>query len=153
VTVGRSANRAAEAELVLARSRAAVRQGLPVGDREPPPARDSRAEQTVAAEFVRAWESGDLDALVTLLTAEVGVSMPPIPFEYYGRQAVAGFCGMILSRRWHDLVPTRANGQPAFGVYLRAPGAGTRQGSGLFVLTLSGERISAMTRFESGLLP
>jgi RNA polymerase sigma-70 factor (ECF subfamily) len=79
--------------------------------------------------------------------------MPPIPFEYHGREAVAGFCGTILTRRSHDLVPTRANGQPAFGVYLRIPGDGIRHGSGLFVLTLSGDRISAMTRFESSVLP
>jgi RNA polymerase sigma-70 factor (ECF subfamily) len=138
----------------LKRARAAVRHRLPTtGDREPPPPRDSRAERVVAAEFVRAWESGDLDALVALLTADVGVSMPPIPFEYHGRDAVAGFCGMILSRRSHDLVPTRANGQPAFGVYLRAPDGGIRHASGLFVLTLSGDRISAMTRFESSVLP
>ena len=137
----------------LKRARASVRHQLPNGDREPPPARNSPAEYAVAAAFVRAWESADLDALVALLTTDVGVSMPPIPFEYHGREAVAGFCGTILTRRSHDLVPTRANGQPAFGVYLRIPGDGIRHGSGLFVLTLSGDRISAMTRFESSVLP
>ena len=49
-------------------------------------------------------------------------------------------------------MPTRANGQPAFGVYLRAAD-GTSHGVGLFVLTLTGDRISAMTRFESSVLP
>jgi RNA polymerase sigma-70 factor (ECF subfamily) len=137
----------------LKRARASVRSRTALDEREPPPARDSRAEHVVAAEFVRAWESGDLDALVALLTADVGVSMPPIPFEYHGREAVAGFCGTILKRRSHDLVPTRANGQPAFGVYLRARGADVRRGTGLFVLTLSGDRISAMTRFESSVFP
>jgi RNA polymerase sigma-70 factor (ECF subfamily) len=132
----------------LKRARASVRSPAS-NNRKPPPARDSSTEHAVAAAFVRAWESADLDALVALLTADVGVSMPPIPFEYHGRDAVAGFCGTILKRRSHDLVPTRANGQPAFGVYLRAPGGGTRHGAGLFVLTLSGDRISAMTRFES----
>jgi hypothetical protein len=48
-------------------------------------------------------------------------------------------------------VPTRANGQPAFGAYLR-DSTGIGHGSGLFVLTLSGERVSAFTRFESSLL-
>ena len=47
---------------------------------------------------------------------------------------------------------TRANGQPAFGAYLRAP-TGLRHGVGLYVLTLSGERIRALTRFESSVLP
>jgi RNA polymerase sigma-70 factor (TIGR02960 family) len=138
----------------LKRARASVRHRLPaIGDREPPPARDSREEHALATAFVRAWESGDLDALVALLTADVGVSMPPIPFEYHGREHVARFCGTILKRRAHDLVSTRANGQPAFGVYLRASGADIRRGTGLFVLTLSGDRISAMTRFESSVFP
>ena len=137
----------------LKRARVGLRRRLPqTGNRESPPARDSDAERTLAASFVRAWESGDLDALVTLLTADVSVSMPPIPLEYHGRDAVARFCATILGRRAHDLVPTRANGQPAFGVYLRVPGGGIRPGTGLFVLTLAGDRIGAMTRFDATVL-
>jgi RNA polymerase sigma-70 factor (ECF subfamily) len=95
------------------------------------------------AEFARAYESGDLDALLALLTDDVFVSMPPIPLEYRGRDAVAQlFGGIFHSGRRVDLVPTRANGQPAFGAYLRAR-TGTRHGSGLFVLTLTGDRICA----------
>src|SRR4030095_12118077 len=102
---------------------------------------------------VRAWESGDVDALVALLTSDVSVSMPPIPLEYHGRDVVARFCASLLRRRLHDLVPTRANGQPAFGGSLRAPQGGVRHGGGLFVLTLAGDRICAMTRFDSSVLP
>jgi len=51
-----------------------------------------------------------------------------------------------------DLVSTRANGQPAFGAYLRA-GTGIRHGSGLFVRTLAGDRICAFARFDSSVLP
>jgi hypothetical protein len=66
---------------------------------------------------------------------------------------VAGFCArMFGSGRRFDLVPTRANGQPAFGLYLRA-NTGIRHGTGLFVLTLAGDRICAMTRFENSALP
>jgi RNA polymerase sigma-70 factor (ECF subfamily) len=76
-----------------------------------------------------------------------------MPFEYEGRAAVARFCASIFgSGRRFDLVPTRANGQPAFGAYLRAP-TGFRHGTGLFVLTLTGDRICAMTRFENSVLP
>jgi len=46
----------------------------------------------------------------------------------------------------------RANGQPAFGAYLSAP-AGIRHGTGLYVLTLTGDRICAMTRFDNSVLP
>jgi hypothetical protein len=79
--------------------------------------------------------------------------MPPMPFEYQGRDAAARFSASIFgSGRRFDLVPARANGQPAFGAYLRAP-AGLRHGTGLYVLTLAGGRIRAMTRFETGVLP
>jgi RNA polymerase sigma-70 factor (ECF subfamily) len=137
----------------LKRARASLRRRLPPeGDREPPPAPGSPAEHALVGHFVRAWESGDVDALVALLTADVSVSMPPMPFEYYGRDAVAAFCASIIRYRRHDLVPTRANGQPAFGAYLRAAAGGARQGTGLFVLTLTGDRISAMTRFDKSVL-
>jgi RNA polymerase sigma-70 factor (ECF subfamily) len=137
----------------LKRARAGLRRRLPpIGDRELPPAADSRAEHALLGKFVRAWESGDVDALVVLLTADVSVSMPPIPLEYHGRDVVGRFCASLMSRRSHDLVPTRANGQPAFGAYLRAPTGGIRHGTGLFVLTLTGDRICAMTRFDSSVL-
>jgi RNA polymerase sigma-70 factor (TIGR02960 family) len=138
----------------LKRARASLHQRPPTArDREPPPAPDSPAEHAVVAKFVRAWESADLDALVALLTDDVFVSMPPIPFEYEGRDVVARFCASLFrAGRMFDLVPTRANGQPALGAYLRTP-TGISHGIGLFVLTLTGDRISAMTRFENNVLP
>jgi hypothetical protein len=91
--------------------------------------------------------------MVALLTDDVYVSMPPMPFEYEGRDVVARFCAMIFGAgRRFDLVPTRANGQPAFGAYLRAP-TGISNGTGLIVLTLTGARICAMARFENSVLP
>jgi SnoaL-like domain len=137
----------------LKRARAGLRRRRPPADREPAPAPDSPAEQAIVARFVRAYESGDLDALVALLTDDVFFSMPPMPLEYEGRAAVARlFAAIFGSGRRVDLVPTRANGQPAFGAYLRAS-TGIRHGSGLFVLTLAGDRIRAMTRFDSSVLP
>ena len=79
--------------------------------------------------------------------------MPPIPLEYQGRDVVARlFASIFRSGRRVDLVPTRANGQPAFGAYLRAS-TGIRHGTGLFVLTLTGDRICAFTRFDNSVLP
>src|SRR5262249_13570727 len=109
----------------LKRARAALRRRVPAtGNREPPPAPDSRDERALVAWSVRAWESGDADALVALLTTDVSVSMPPIPLEYHGRDVVARFFASLTRSRSHDLVPTRANGQPAFGAYLRPPAGG-----------------------------
>jgi len=136
----------------LKRARAALdRRRPPGGNREPSPG--SPSEDTVVANFVRAWESADVDALVNLLTDDVFMSMPPVPFEYEGRDLVARFCaGIFGAGRRFDLVPTRANGQPAFGAYLRAPNA-ISHGTGLYVLTLAGDRICAMTRFDNSVLP
>lgn len=50
-------------------------------------------------------------------------------------------------------MPTRANGQPAFGAYLRTPAGGILHGIGLIVLTLTGDRICAITRFDTSVLP
>jgi RNA polymerase sigma-70 factor (TIGR02960 family) len=126
----------------------------PTGEHESPPAADSPAEQALVAKFVRAYESGDVDALVAMLTAEVSMSMPPIAVEWQGRDVVARFFAAVFRPGgMYDLVPTRANGQPAFGAYLRAPTGGIRHGAGLIVLTVAGDRISAMTRFDSSVLP
>jgi RNA polymerase sigma-70 factor (ECF subfamily) len=137
----------------LKRARAGLRRHLPPeGDREPPPAPGSPAEQALVARFVRAYAAGDVDALVALLTDDISVAMPPIPLEYRGRADVARFYATVLRQtRNYDFVPTRANGQPALGAYLRAP-TGIRHGTGLIVLTLRGDRISAITRFDTGVL-
>ncbi|GAB3990217.1 sigma-70 family RNA polymerase sigma factor [Actinoallomurus acanthiterrae] len=138
----------------LKRARAGLeRRRSTAADREPPPASDSPAEDAIVAKFVSAYESADVDALVALLTDDAFVSMPPLPLEYEGRDVVARFCALLFrAGRRFDLVPTRANGQPAFGAYLRAP-TGISHGTGLFVLTLAGDRICAMTRFENSVLP
>ena len=138
----------------LKRARAGLQRHLSEREDEAPPAPDSPAERALVAKFVRAYESGDVDALVALLTADVRVSMPPIPLEYHGRDVVARFYASVFhpARAYH-LVPTRANGQPAFGAYLRASGGGNRRGAGLLILTLTGDRISALTRFDNDVLP
>lgn len=90
---------------------------------------------------------------MALLTDGVFMSMPPMPFEYEGRDAVVRFCASIFgSGRRFELVPTRANGQPAVGAYVCAPD-GVRHGVGLFVLGLAGDRICALTRFETTVFP
>jgi RNA polymerase sigma-70 factor (TIGR02960 family) len=138
----------------LKRARASLRRRQQsTAGHQPPPAAGSAAEDAIVARFTRAWESADLDALVALLTDDVFVAMPPEPFGYEGRDNVARYCARLLAAgRSFDLVPTRANSQPAFGAYLRAS-AGTRHATAFYVLTLAGDRICAMTRFEAGVLP
>jgi RNA polymerase sigma-70 factor (ECF subfamily) len=138
----------------LKRARAGLQHRRPTtDDHEPPPACGSASEDALVGRFMRAWESADLDALVALLTDDVFISMPPMPFEYEGRDAVARFCASIFdSGRRFELVPTRANAQPAFGIYLLAPD-GISHGIGFCVLTLTGDQICALTRFENSVLP
>jgi RNA polymerase sigma-70 factor (TIGR02960 family) len=138
----------------LKRARASVqrRRALAAGS-EPPPPSGSPAEKALVAAFSRAYETADVDALVGLLTDDVFLAMPPMPFEYQGHEVVTRFFTVLFgSGGTYDLVPTRANGQPAFGVYQHAAD-GVRHGTGVLVLTLAGDRISAMTRFENTVLP
>jgi RNA polymerase sigma-70 factor (ECF subfamily) len=89
-----------------------------------------------------------------LLTDDVVLAMPPVPLEHHGRELAARFHAAVTFRegRTYRLVETRANGQPAFGGYVRDPQAGTAHANGLLVLTLAGRRICAMTRFDNGVL-
>jgi RNA polymerase sigma-70 factor (ECF subfamily) len=138
----------------LKRARASLqRRQQSAGGHQPPPAAGSPAEDAIVARFARAWESANLDALVALLTDDVFIAMPPMPVGYEGRDVVTCFCASLFAAgRRFDLVPARANGQPAFGAYLRAP-AGIRHATAFYVLTLAGDQISAMTRFEASVLP
>ena len=138
----------------LKRARASLqRWQQPAAGHQPPPAAGSRTEDAIVAMFARAWESADLDALVALLTGDVFIAMPPVPFGYEGRDAVTRYCASLFAAgRRFDLVPARANGQPAFGAYLRGP-AGIRHAAGFYVLTLAGGQICGMTRFEASVLP
>jgi RNA polymerase sigma-70 factor (ECF subfamily) len=138
----------------LKRARASLQhRQQPAAGHQPPPAAGSPAEDAIVAKFARAWESADLDALVALLTDDVFIAMPPVPFGYEGRDAVTRYCARLFAAgRRFDLVPARANGQPAFGAYLRAP-AGIRHATAFYVLTLTGDQICAMTRFEASVLP
>jgi RNA polymerase sigma-70 factor (TIGR02960 family) len=138
----------------LKRARAGLQERRPsTSPDDPPPPSGSSSEDAIVARFVQAWESADLDALVSLLTDDAFMAMPPMPFEYDGRDVVAHFCANIFGAgRRFELVATRANGQPAFGAYLRTP-EGISHGTGLYVLTLAGDRIRGLTRFENSLLP
>jgi RNA polymerase sigma-70 factor (TIGR02960 family) len=127
----------------LQRARATMATRLPGPDRE-------RAPLPRSARFATAFAGNDIDGVVTLLTDDAWFTMPPITLEYQGREAIAGFLGDITTWRGprrYRLVPTRANGQPAFGCYLQEAQAPVFRAHGMIVLTLQGDRISAITRF------
>jgi RNA polymerase sigma-70 factor (TIGR02960 family) len=141
------------ANSTLKRARASLQRRQQAAGHQAPPAAGSPAEDALVARFARAWESADLDALVALLTGDVFIAMPPEPFGYEGRDLVARYWARQFGAgRRFDLVPARANGQPAFGAYLRGP-AGIRHATAFYVLTLAGDRVCAITRFEASVLP
>ena len=69
---------------------------------------------------MEAFERHDDRQLVALLREDVRLAMPPHPTWYEGRQAVAAFLAGVAfapGSEAHRFAPTRANRQPAFGVY------------------------------------
>jgi RNA polymerase sigma-70 factor (TIGR02960 family) len=140
----------------LVRARAALDRHFPARDRERAPLPRSPRERELVGRFVDAFESAEVERLVALLTDDAWLTMPPEPLEYQGHAAIAEF---YLTRSWWGLqparlVPTRANGQPAFGYYLRDPVSPISHAHGLIVLTLEGDQISAITRFgDNSLFP
>jgi RNA polymerase sigma-70 factor (ECF subfamily) len=135
----------------LKRARAGMQRRFALSDSAPP---NSPVEQSLVERFVSAYESADIDTLVALLTEDVRVSMPPVPLEYHGREPVERFFAALLGGgRRYRLVPTRANGQWAFGAYLRSSSGASCHAAGLVVLTARGDQISAITRFDNNTLP
>jgi RNA polymerase sigma-70 factor (TIGR02960 family) len=141
----------------LQRARATLNARLPAGDRDRAPGPGSASERELVGRFAAAVEAGDYEAVVALLTEDAWVTMPPQPYEYQGHPAIAAFLedrARARGGRALRLVPTRANGRPAFGCYLPDVHAPIAHASGLMVLTLEGEQISAITWFgDTGAFP
>jgi RNA polymerase sigma-70 factor, ECF subfamily len=140
----------------LQRARATLESRLPTPrDRAPVP--DSSRERELLGRFVEAFESSDVGGLVALLTDDAILTMPPQPLEYQGHRAIAGFLADRFTthanrRVW--LVPTRANGQPAFGHYIEDSHAPVGRFFGVLVLTLDGDQVAGITRFgDTAILP
>jgi RNA polymerase sigma-70 factor, ECF subfamily len=141
---------------LLRRARSAFEARLPTTNRERAPLPDSRRERDVLDRLADAFEAGDIDRVVALLTDDAWLTMPPEPYEYQGRVAIGAFLDNRAGHRGAPLrlVPTRANGQPAFGCYFPVPQTGIARPYGLLVLGLAGDQISAMTWFaDSSVFP
>ena len=108
-------------------------------------------ERHLARRFADAYVTADIDGVLTLLTDDAWLSMPPAPHQYHGLNAIRSFLeasfDFRMDRRVY-LLPGRANNQPALASYLTDRGESTAKPAGLFVLTLAGDRINALTRFH-----
>lgn len=134
---------------LLQRSRTALDRD-PRGLCGPPPVPASAGEQELARRFANAYSTDDVDALISLLTDDAWLAMPPAPHEYQGIESIASFLRASAAGRAGQrlgLVPTRANGQPAFVCFLGNPGDLSARPSGVVVLDMVGDRITGVTRF------
>lgn len=106
------------------------------------------AEETLLARYVEAFERYDVDALVSLLHEDASISMPPLALWLRGHADLRGwYLGHGIGCRGSRLVPTTANGSPAFGQY-RASGPGGRHEPWSFqVLEISAGRIAHVHHF------
>jgi RNA polymerase sigma-70 factor (TIGR02960 family) len=140
----------------LKRARASLQyQRSQSADPEAPPP-GSAQERALVRRFTQAYEACDVDQVVALPTEDAWLIMPPVPLQYQGRELVGRFLAATGLRpgRSARLVPTRANGQPAFGLYVCDPHAPVAHATGILVLTLVGSQISAMTGFlDNSTLP
>src|SRR5579864_9533027 len=105
--------------------------------------------QTLLDRYVALWEQADIPGLVALLREDAWFTMPPIPVWFQGRAAIATRLSTNIftpGRQWR-LLPTRANGSPAFGLYRREAEAGVYQLFGLVVLGVVGEQIASLVAF------
>ncbi len=137
--------------LALKHARANLHTRLPPGD--PPPAPHSQAERAVIEHMTMAYEAGDVTALVASLTEDVVITTPLAGGEYVGPAAAERlFEAIFTPDRTYRLIPARANGQPAFGVYVGDPVSGVFHANGMLVVTLAGDRIRAMTRFDNSVI-
>jgi RNA polymerase sigma-70 factor (TIGR02960 family) len=134
----------------LQRARASLEGRLPAGARERAPLPNSARERALVGRFADAFEAGDVDRVVALLTDDAWLTMPPQPLEYQGPQAIGAFFvhrACVRNDLPLRLVPTRANLQPAFGCYVDDASEPVAQAHVLLALALERDRISAITAF------
>jgi len=134
---------------LLRRARTTLESRLPPARRERAPMPGSPREREVVGRFADAVEAGDVASILALLTDDAWLKMPPQPHEYQGAAAIGHFLRDRATVRGAPLrlVPTRANGQPAFGCYLPRPHTEIARPYGLLVLTLAGSNVTEITFF------
>jgi RNA polymerase sigma-70 factor, ECF subfamily len=135
---------------LLHRARRAIDRDARPGMLAEAPLPDSREERALVARFATAFQSGDVPGVIALLTDDALMTMPPEAAEYVGPEAIGRFLSTVPaagSLERFRLVPTRANGQPAFGCYLIDPHTPIAHAYGLMVLTLRGDRVAGLAGF------
>jgi RNA polymerase sigma-70 factor (ECF subfamily) len=140
----------AAANSALQRARATLREQLPQRRPDRSAAQDlSTDERALLQGFIDNHESGDVAAAAALLRDDVRVTMPPYPWLYEGRDAIAPLMQQAGTMGDWRLVPTRANRQPAAASYLRRPDDSVHRAFKLDVLRVEDGTIAEITTFGS----
>ncbi|HLZ62999.1 MAG TPA: RNA polymerase subunit sigma-70 [Ktedonosporobacter sp.] len=105
--------------------------------------------QSLLERYVTLWEQADIPGFVALLREDAWLAMPPLPAWFQGRAAIAIWLAtrIFTPDRQRRLLPTHANGSPAFGLYLREAGSDVYHLFGLVVLGVEGEQITSLVGF------
>lgn len=131
----------------LQRARETLAKRYPDG-RTPAAAAPNAAQQELLGRYLRAWEKLDVDGFVALLKEDAAYTMPPIPQWYVGRQAIGAFFAWAWKAYdGYRMIPTAANGQPAFAAYARARADQPWTAHSIHVLSVEHEQISRLTLF------
>jgi RNA polymerase sigma-70 factor (ECF subfamily) len=130
----------------LQRARAAL-AARDVTDAGPPTPMDQEQE-ALLARYVDAFERYDMNSLTALLREDATWSMPPFELWLRTHRDIRAWClGPGIGCKGSRLVPTSANGSPAFGQYKPSETPGILDPWSLQVLEISGDRISGITFF------
>jgi len=112
------------------------------------------AQQALLDRYVHAWEDKNLDGFVALLKSEATYAMPPWTHWYLGRDAIGRFFGKVWQHYGQfRLLPTRANGQPAFVLYTRPDPEAAWNAHSVQLLDLDQDGILSLTAFMRPLAP
>jgi len=130
----------------LQRARATIADTQPTTDDTPPTLQTGEAE--LLDRYVQAFEAYDMDSLVALLHEDATLSMPPYDLWLRGREhIVAWHLGIGHECRGSRLIPTSANGLPAFGQYRPSGPGGSFEPWALQVIEHSDGRITGLNAF------
>jgi RNA polymerase sigma-70 factor, ECF subfamily len=105
--------------------------------------------QSLLDRYVTCWEQADIPGFVALLREDAWFTMPPLPLWFQGRAAIATELRtriLIPGKHWR-LLPTHANGSPAFGLYRQEGESESYRLFGLMVLGVVDEQIANMVTF------
>jgi RNA polymerase sigma-70 factor (TIGR02960 family) len=138
----------------LQRARATLEAHRPAREGTPAGAELDATEEALLQAFIDTHHRGDAEAAVAIMREDIRITMPPHPWVFQGREAVAALArdGLTGHGDWR-LVPTRANRMPTAANYLRAPGDTEFRAFKFDVIRIEGGKVAEITTFDAKLFP